>query len=183
MTTNVIPFTPNTTNTYPIPTTFDHEVFGSIRMIHLKGEPWFVAGDVCKALGLKNTSEAVSSHVFAEDQISLKLGLSGKAPKLVNEAGLYGLVFGSSKAAARAFKKWVFDTVLPAIRKDGIYIKGEEKLLSSATVEELQARLKALHEVAERGLEAKAIRAGLCLQEEQDARRGAFALLRGRRYR
>ena len=111
-----------------IPTTFKHEVFGAIRMIHHRDEPWFVAADVCTALGYKNTSEAVASHVFPEDRVSLKLGLPGSAPTLVNEAGLYGLVFGSNKPAARAFKMWVFDTVLPSIRQHSGYSKGQEDL-------------------------------------------------------
>lgn len=174
------PFPSNTSNTaFPVPATFVHEVFGTIRTVNHNGEPWFLAVDVCKALGLRNVSVAVAAHVFPEDQVSLKLGLPGSAPKLVNEAGLYGLVFGSNKSAARAFKKWVFDTVLPAIRQDGLYIRGEEKLLASATVEELQSRLKALRELADRGLEMKMIRAGLCHQEEKDARREAFAYLKG----
>jgi prophage antirepressor-like protein len=167
----------------PTPTTFEHEIFGSIRMIHLSDKPWFVATDVCKALGYKSTSDAVATHVEPECKCSFSLGLRGSAPLIINEEGLYSLILGSHRPEAKAFKRWVLGTVLPSIRQDGLYIKGEEKLLTSATVEELQARLADLQKKVEHGLEVKATRAGLCLQEEKEARREAFSLLSKRNQR
>ena len=85
------------------------------------GEIWFVAADVCGALELANPTKAVADHVDDEDKSNFQLGLPGKAPTVVNESGLYALIFGSRKEAAKRFKRWVTSEVLPAIRKTGQY--------------------------------------------------------------
>ena len=86
-----------------------------------EGNPWFVAADVCSVLGHTNPSKAVSDHVHDDDKSNRSLGLSGKAPLVVNESGLYALIFGSRLEEAKAFKKWVTSEVLPSIRKTGSY--------------------------------------------------------------
>lgn len=86
------------------------------------GEIWFVAADVCAALELVNPSKALADHVDDEDKSNLQLDLPGKAPLVVNESGLYALIFGSRKEAAKRFKRWVTSEVLPAIRKTGQYV-------------------------------------------------------------
>ena len=86
-----------------------------------EGNPWFVAADVCSVLGHTNPSKAVSDHVHDDDKSNRSLGLSGKAPLVVNESGLYALIFGSRLEEAKAFKKWVTSEVLPSIRKTGTY--------------------------------------------------------------
>ncbi|WP_295380146.1 BRO family protein [uncultured Pseudacidovorax sp.] len=96
-----------------------------LRVIERDGEPWFVAKDVCAALDLTDTGMAVKG-LHADDKVQQSLGLRGQAPWLVNESGLYALVMRSNKQSARDFQRWVTGTVLPAIRKDGAYIKGEE---------------------------------------------------------
>lgn len=111
-----------------VPATFEHEMFGAIRMIHHREEPWFVATDVCKALGYKSTSDAVATHVEPECKCSVSLGLPGKAPVVINEEGLYSLILGSHRPEAKAFKRWVLGTVLPSIRQHGGYSKGQEDL-------------------------------------------------------
>src|SRR5574344_2958667 len=83
------------------------------------GEAWFVAADVCCALEHTNPTKAVADHVDAGDKANFQLGLRGSAPTVVNESGLYALIFGSRKEAAKRFKKWVTSEVLPAIRKNG----------------------------------------------------------------
>ena len=85
------------------------------------GEVWFVAADVCSALEHTNPSVAVADHVDDEDKANFHLGLPGRAPTVVNESGLYALVFGSRKETAKRFKRWVTSEVLPAIRKTGKY--------------------------------------------------------------
>lgn len=85
------------------------------------GEIWFVAADVCNSLEHTNTAKAVADHVDDEDKSNLQLGLPGKAPTVVNESGLYALIFGSRKETAKRFKRWVTSEVLPAIRKTGQY--------------------------------------------------------------
>ena len=89
------------------------------------GEVWFVAADVCSALEHTNPSVAVADHVDDEDKANFHLGLPGRAPTVVNESGLYALIFGSRKESAKRFKRWVTSEVLPAIRKKGYYATNE----------------------------------------------------------
>jgi len=97
----------------------------NIRTVERNGEPWFMVADVCRVLAITNTSQAVES-ISADRKAMLNIGLRGRAPWMVNEAGLYDLVLQSRKPDAQAFKQWVTGTVLPAIRKDGAYVMGEE---------------------------------------------------------
>jgi prophage antirepressor-like protein len=84
-------------------------------------EPLFAAKDVCDVLGLTNSRVAIEK--LDEDELS-KLNLRGQAGKtwFVTESGLYHLIFKSRKAAAKKFRRWVTDEVLPAVRKDGRYV-------------------------------------------------------------
>lgn len=88
------------------------------------GQPWFNASDVCDALEMGNPSQAIKSHVDADDLQKLEvidnLGRTQRANH-VNESGLYALILGSTKDAAKRFKRWVTSEVLPAIRKTGAY--------------------------------------------------------------
>ena len=88
------------------------------------GLPWFNASDVCDALEMGNPSQAIKSHVDADDLQKLEvidnLGRTQRANH-VNESGLYALILGSTKDAAKRFKRWVTGEVLPAIRKTGSY--------------------------------------------------------------
>ncbi|EYS96296.1 phage antirepressor protein [Cupriavidus sp. SK-4] len=91
--------------------------------------PWFVAKDVCDALGIETKNARRS---LDEDEIkSLNLsGFRGRPPLAVSESGLYALTLKSRKPEAKSFRKWVTSAVLPAIRKDGGYIRGEENAQS-----------------------------------------------------
>ena len=94
-----------------------------------EGEPWFVAADVCRALGLGNSSMAISK--LDEDErtlISIEGASNGLPVNAVNEPGLYSLVLGSRKPEAKAFKRWITHEVIPAIRKTGGYIAGQETM-------------------------------------------------------
>ena len=88
------------------------------------GQPWFNATDVCDALEMSNPSQAIKSHVDADDLQKLEvidnLGRTQRANH-VNESGLYALILGSTKDAAKRFKRWITSEVLPAIRKTGAY--------------------------------------------------------------
>ncbi len=93
-----------------------------IRVVMRCAEPWFVAGDVCQVLGIKNPSDALSD--FAEDEKGIATAdtLGGQQGLLiVSEPGLYRLVFISRKPDARKFQHWVYHKVLPQIRKTGRY--------------------------------------------------------------
>lgn len=107
---------------------FNSEEFGDVRTVTINGEPWFVGKDVAEALGYSNASKAVSAHVEEEDRI-LKVieadSQNGNVVKtqtaLINESGLYALIFGSKLESAQRFKHWVTSEVLPAIRRTGGY--------------------------------------------------------------
>lgn len=99
---------------------FNNEEFGTIRTVMIDGEPWFVAADVCKALEHTNVTVALS-RLDDDEKAKFSLGLSGGDTWCVNEPGLYGLVLGSRKPEAKAFKRWIKHDILPALRKTGTY--------------------------------------------------------------
>jgi hypothetical protein len=93
-----------------------------IRMIEKEGEFWWVAADVCKAIEIKNVSDAVGRLEEDEKGIVTSDTLGGEQDLLcVSEPGLYSLIFSSRKASAKRFKRWVLHEVLPSIRKTGSY--------------------------------------------------------------
>lgn len=99
--------------------------FGALRVVKDNGgEPWFVAKDVCDALGLSNVGQAIIGLDRDEkNSISIDDGNRGNPKKaIVSEAGLYSLIMRSRKPEAKAFKRWVTHEVLPSIRKDGGYM-------------------------------------------------------------
>ncbi|MDL2267994.1 hypothetical protein LJC46_08430 [Desulfovibrio sp. OttesenSCG-928-G15] len=97
-------------------------MFGSLRVVRDEqtGEPWFVAADVCKVVGLTNTTVALGS-LDVDERSKFNLGRQGGV-NVVNEPGLYSLILRSRKPEARQFKRWVTHEVLPAIRKHGGYL-------------------------------------------------------------
>lgn len=104
---------------------FSNKEFGEIRIVMIDGEPWFVGKDVAKALGYADPSSAVSKNVDTEDKTTLLLEQDGSNYKskttIINESGLYALIFGSKLESAKRFKHWVTSEVLPSIRKRGSY--------------------------------------------------------------
>lgn len=105
-----------------------------VRVVLVNGEPWFVAVDVCKALGLTNPTKSVSALDEDEKQLfsgdsNFKLGSAGKGAQsliILNESGLYTLILRCRDAVKQGttawrFRKWVTNEVLPAIRKSGEY--------------------------------------------------------------
>lgn len=85
--------------------------------------PLFVAIDVVKALGFKDTINPIKRHVDPEDLIKVEIETAGgrQTVNAVNESGLYALIFGSKLESAKRFKRWVTSEVLPAIRRTGRY--------------------------------------------------------------
>lgn len=104
---------------------FNSEEFGDIRTVTIKNEPWFVGKDVAVSLGYKDTSDALKKHVADEDKLTRCFADSGQNRQMyiINESGLYALIFGSKLESAKRFKHWVTSEVLPAIRKTGAYQK------------------------------------------------------------
>ena len=98
-----------------------------VRSLTIDGEPWFVAADVCSALGHSNTTMAME-RLDDDEKAKFNLGLTGGETNCVNESGLYSLVLGSRKPEAKRFKKWLTSEVLPTIRKTGAYIGPDAQL-------------------------------------------------------
>jgi prophage antirepressor-like protein len=109
--------------------------------IHEDGSLWFVAADVCRALDIANTAQAVARLDDDERGVCTAYTLGGtQSLTTISESGLYSLVGTSRTDGAKAFKKWVTSVVLPSLRKRGVYIVGEEtKLPEDMTPEELTA--------------------------------------------
>jgi len=80
---------------------------------------WFIAKEVCDILGIQNTTQALKS-LDKDERSMLNIGRQGRV-NIINEPGLYRLVFKSKKLVARVFQRWVTHEVLPAIRKTGAY--------------------------------------------------------------
>ena len=104
-------------------TVFNNEEFGEIRTVIIDNKPWFVGKDVAVSLGYKDTSDALKKHVADEDKLTRCFADSGQNRQMyiINESGLYSLIFGSKLESAKRFKHWVTSEVLPEIRKNGIY--------------------------------------------------------------
>ena len=120
---------------------------GEIKTLTINGEPYFVGKDVASILGYKDTSDAMKKHVDVEDKLTRRFADSGQNREMyiINESGVYSLVFGSKLPTAKKFKHWVTSEVLPAIRKHGGYLtpeKVEEALLNPDTIIKLAQRLK-----------------------------------------
>lgn len=105
---------------------FQNEEFGEVRSLVINDEPWFVGKDVARALGYgegKSLNNAVAKHVDGEDKgVTEMMTRGGKQNvTIINESGLYALVFGSKLPSAKKFKHWVTSEVLPTLRKTGKY--------------------------------------------------------------
>lgn len=98
-----------------------------VRTLEVDGEPYFVGKDVAEILGYKNGSRDINRHVDEEDRMVQLLpqyqnGTLVSKTILINESGLYSMIFGSKLESAKRFKRWVTSEVLPTIRNKGMYI-------------------------------------------------------------
>ena len=120
---------------------FNNAEFGSIRTLDINGEPWFVGKDVAGALGYSNSRKALIDHVDEEDKGVTKCDTLGGIQELtvINESGVYSLVFSSKLPTAKKFKRWVTSEVLPAIRKHGVFVMDDIINNTDALIEALQA--------------------------------------------
>lgn len=120
---------------------FEHARFGEVRITGENGEMWFVATDIAKALGYERPNDAINAHCKKVNKINY--GVSGL--NVINESDVYRLITRSHLPEAEAFQDWVFEEVLPSIRKHGGYLtpeKIEEVLLNPDTIIELATNLK-----------------------------------------
>lgn len=108
---------------------FKNERFGTIRALSVDGEPWFVAKDVCDALGIRTDTVRI---ILDDDEVDETnpntIGVAGgRNPLIVSEPGIYKLVLKSRKPEAKAFQRWVTHEVLPAIRRTGGYMVARDE--------------------------------------------------------
>ena len=106
---------------------FTNEEFGEIRTVIKNGEIWFVAADVCKVLDIKNVSQALEDFETNE-KADISIGytssngvVQNRNVLIINEPGLYRLIFKSRKPDAKKFQHWIYHEVIPSIRKTGSY--------------------------------------------------------------
>lgn len=103
------------------PTVFDYGG-KTVRTINFNDHHWFIAKDVCDSLGISRTSDGIEK-LDDDEKLMRKISASGQNREMwiVNESGLYNLIFRSNKPEAKSFRKWVTSEVLPAIRRNGSY--------------------------------------------------------------
>lgn len=111
---------------------FNNAEFGEIRVMLIDDDPWFVGKDIAAALGYKDTINALKAHVDEQDKRGWRITTpSGEQQAtIINESGLYSLIFSSKLESAQRFKHWVTHEVLPSIRKHGMYMT--DNLLETA---------------------------------------------------
>lgn len=134
---------------------FNNEEFGRIRSIEIAGEAYLAGIDVAKALGYKNTKDAIKTHVNEEDKRLIQRSeitpfenhipksvfpvefVSAEIPNrgliFINESGVYSLIMGSKLPDAKKFKHWVTSEVLPQIHRTGSYNNSNDKLFAKLT--------------------------------------------------
>lgn len=101
--------------------TYTNAAFGSVRILYEDGKPLFCGADACKALGYKNQHDALTRHCKG---VVKRYPLTNGGKQQMNflpEGDLYRLITHSKLPSAEKFERWVFDEVLPAIRKNGMY--------------------------------------------------------------
>lgn len=136
----------NTTNTPPeppsTPAIFTNPEFGSVRVLTIDNEPWFVGKDVAEALEYADTKQAIRTNVSEEDKKHLPKSefrgcesttskINNNGAIVINESGLYSLIISSKLPSAKRFKHWVTSEVLPTIRKTGGYVADENMFINT----------------------------------------------------
>ena len=101
----------------------------SIRTTMIDGEPWFVAKDLCMILEIQNSRDTLAKVIDEDEKGVANLYTPGGFQKMsvLNESGLYHLIFVSRKPEAKAIRRWVTGTVLPGIRRTGSYTTGQQE--------------------------------------------------------
>lgn len=135
---------------------FKNNEFGEVRTLVVEGEPWFVGKDVAESLGYAKARNAIATHVDGEDKKDAPIqGTLGGVQEMtiINESGLYSLIFGSKLESAKRFKRWVTSEVLPSIRKTG----GYQKQLSPQEMMRIQLGMIDDHEDRIKSLESNMV--------------------------
>lgn len=137
---------------------FDNQEFGQIRTLDVNGKVYFVANDIAKALGYKNPTDAVLNKCMniVKHEVENSRGQM-RMTNIIPEGDVYRLIIGSNLPTAQKFERWVFDEVLPQIRKTGGYIPytpedddmtimAKALQISQRTIEQKNAQLRVAEE-------------------------------------
>ena len=135
---------------------FNNPEFGEIRTVAIDGEPWFVGKDVARALGYSDPKKAIARHCKGGTKRPLPTNGGEQEAIFIPEGDIYRLAAKSELPGADAFERWIFDEVLPSIRKTGGY----------AIPKDYPAALRALADSEERRL---------ALAAENEAQKQAIA--------
>lgn len=127
---------------------FSNPAFGSVRTVDINGKPYFVANDIAKALGYKRPADAVTAHCKGSVNRRYLTDGGEQEMKVIPEGDVYRLIVRSQLPSAERFEMWVFDEVLPSIRRNGGYITGQESLTDDELFE--RAVMVAQRKIAER---------------------------------
>ncbi len=127
---------------------FENAEFGSVRTVEIEGKPYFVANDVTKALGYSNSRDAVARHCKGVVKRDTPTTSGIQSMSYIPEGDLYRLITHSKLPSAERFESWVFDEVLPSIRKNGGYISGQETMSDDELL--AKALMVAQNKIAER---------------------------------
>ena len=130
--------------------TFENMEFGKVTVMEKDGEFFFIGKEVAEKLGYSNTRDALVRHVDIDDKADVVFhdGRQRRSMVSINESGLYSLILSSKLPQAKEFKKWITTEVLPSIRKNGGYIKNQEKMSNEEIL--ANAVLLANHLIAEK---------------------------------
>ncbi|WP_294378688.1 Bro-N domain-containing protein [uncultured Clostridium sp.] len=122
---------------------FKNEELGNVRTLFINNECWFIGKDVAECLGYKDTSDSLRTHVDEDDKGVGEIPTPGGKQQmiLINESGMYSLIFSSKLEKAKKFKRWVTKEVLPSIRQHGLYIT-DELLQNQQLLEDKISELK-----------------------------------------
>lgn len=142
---------------------FKNSDFVELKIIVIDHEPYFIGSPIASFLGYTNPRKAIRDHVDEDDRMIMKVpDTQGRnetflpyTPNtkilIINESGLYSLIFGSKMDFAKKFKKWVTSEVLPSIRKTGSYSITPKDYPSAlrALADEIDAKNRAIAERAQ----------------------------------
>lgn len=130
--------------------TFENMEFGKLTVMEKDGEFFFIGKEVAEKLGYSNTRDALVRHVDTDDKADVVFhdGRQRRNMVSINESGLYSLILSSKLPQAKDFKRWVTTEVLPSIRKNGGYIRNQEKMSNEEIL--ANAVLLANHLIAEK---------------------------------
>ena len=110
---------------------FDNEEFGSVRTIEENGKVLFCGSDVAKALGYRRPKDAINAHCKGAVKRRLLTNGGAQEMKMISEGDVYRLISHSRPPYAEKFEGWIFDDVLPTIRRTGGYVSNEEMFIEN----------------------------------------------------